>query len=241
MVTKEYIFMGIDVSKETLDISINGQHSKIKNTKQAISNFITTSIKKLDIANQEIKLCVLESTGGYEKISMKLLQQAGIAVHRAHPNRVHAFAKASNHFAKTDKLDSILLEKYAAFVATEQTGDIQISDVEEQLQLLKSIEFDLEMSVQGNQCRLHHLEGKAKVYVEKHIRFAQKQLEQIREDIDKLITEDEDLNKKRDLIISYKGVGKKIANVLLIALPAATRSCRKSCGTLRDTTTHATG
>ncbi|MDX5495139.1 MULTISPECIES: hypothetical protein [Rickettsiales] len=40
-----------------------------------------------------------------------------IAVHRAHPNRAYAFAKACNHFAKTDKLDAKLLEKYAEFIA----------------------------------------------------------------------------------------------------------------------------
>lgn len=211
--------MGIDVSKETLDISLNGKHSKINNKKKAISNFITTNIRKLDIAGQRIKLCVLESTGGYEKLSMKLLQEAEINVHRAHPNRVYAFAKVSNHFAKTDKLDAILLEKYAEFVADEQTGDIAISDIEEQLRLLKSIELDLEMNVQANQSRLHHLEGKARIYVKRQISFAKKQLQQIREDIDKLISGNDDLNKKRDLITSYKGVGKKTASVLLIALP----------------------
>nr|WP_250296783.1 hypothetical protein [Wolbachia endosymbiont of Oedothorax gibbosus] len=38
-----------------------------------------------------------------------MLQEHNIAVHRAHPNRVYAFAKACNHFAKTDKLDAKLL------------------------------------------------------------------------------------------------------------------------------------
>ncbi|WP_265034407.1 MULTISPECIES: hypothetical protein [unclassified Wolbachia] len=40
-----------------------------------------------------------------------------ITVHKAHPNRVYAFAKACNHFAKTDKLDAKLLEKYAEFIS----------------------------------------------------------------------------------------------------------------------------
>ena len=34
-----------------------------------------------------------------------------------------------------------------------------------------------------------------------------------------MITEDDDLNKKRDVITSYNGIGKKTASVLLIALP----------------------
>ncbi len=47
------IFMGVDVSKETLDISINGKHKRIANVSDAISKFIETNIVDLPI-----KLCV---------------------------------------------------------------------------------------------------------------------------------------------------------------------------------------
>ncbi len=92
------VFIGIDVSKETLDISINNKHQRIENVERAISEFI-----KSKIVNVFVRLCVVESTGGYEKLVIKLLREYNIAVHRAHPNRVYAFAKACNHFAKTDK------------------------------------------------------------------------------------------------------------------------------------------
>ncbi len=77
------VFVGIDVSKETLDISINNKHQRIENAERAISEFI-----KSKMANVFVKLCVVESTGGYEKLVIKLLQEHNIAVHRAHPNRV---------------------------------------------------------------------------------------------------------------------------------------------------------
>ncbi len=118
MTEENKLFIGIDVSKATLDISMNKKHYKIKNTDEAITDFI-----KSVIASNKIKLCVLESTGGYERLVMKKLQEWDIAVHRTHPNKVYAFAKASNHFAKTDKLDAILLEKYAIFVSNEEKGD----------------------------------------------------------------------------------------------------------------------
>lgn len=40
-------FMGVDVSKETLDISINGKHKRIANMNDAISGFIETNIVDL--------------------------------------------------------------------------------------------------------------------------------------------------------------------------------------------------
>ena len=103
MSTKDNIFIGIDVSKENLDIAINSKHFKIKNNAKDISKFIKLNILE---CREQIKLCVLESTGGYEKLSMKLLQQIGVAVHRAHPNKVYAFAKVKGHFAKTDNTKS---------------------------------------------------------------------------------------------------------------------------------------
>ena len=216
MQENDKLFMGIDVSKDTLDIYLNKKHFKIKNESRLISSFIKLEILKKSLF---IKLCVLESTGGYEKLVMKLLQQSGISVHRAHPNRVHSFAKTANHFAKTDKLDAILLAKYAKFISEEQFGDIIISDVCEELQALRAVECDLEMSIQANKNRLHHLDNKALSYVKKQLVFAEKQLSQIRTDIDKVIDDDSELTKKRNIITSYKGVGKKTANVLLIALP----------------------
>lgn len=51
--------MGIDVSKATLDISVRGKHIKINNSRAAINSFINGQLAGVDI-----RLCVLESTGG---------------------------------------------------------------------------------------------------------------------------------------------------------------------------------
>lgn len=210
------LFIGIDVSKHTLDIYLNGKSYKIKNSSSAIINFIKINVRQL-ISN--VKLCVLESTGGYEKLVMKLLQKSGIRVHKAHPNKVYAFAKAKGHFAKTDKLDAILLSQYAAFVADGELGDEMLSETQEQLKDLKSIEVDLLLSIEANKHRLEHLQGKAQLYLKKQITFCEKQLKQIRLEIDKLIELDEVLSRKRAIITSYKGVGKRVSSILLIALP----------------------
>lgn len=229
MSIQDNVFMGIDVSKDYLDIHFALKHFKIKNDLKNISNFI-----KLDLfaANVTIKLCVLESTGGYEQLVMKLLQQNGIKVHRAHPNKVYAFAKVKGHFAKTDKLDSVLLEQYAAFIVDVEVGDEVISTTQEELKALKSIEIDLQANIQANKNRLHHLSGKAQAYLKKQIKFCEKQIEQIRKDITNIIDQDEALSKKQELIISYKGVGKKTANMLLIELPELGKLTNKAIASL---------
>ncbi|WP_375326495.1 transposase [Candidatus Tisiphia endosymbiont of Nemotelus uliginosus] len=59
-----------------------------------------------------------------------------------------------------------------------------------------------------------------------------KQLEQIRKDIEALITQDDNLSKKQEIITSYKGVGKKIARVLLIELPELGKLSNKEISSL---------
>nr|WP_264337263.1 MULTISPECIES: hypothetical protein [unclassified Wolbachia] len=71
------VFMGIDVSKKTLDISIDNKHQRIENEERAISEFIRSRMTN----NIFVKLCAVESTGGYEKLVIKLLREHNIAVH----------------------------------------------------------------------------------------------------------------------------------------------------------------
>lgn len=229
MSKEDNIFMGVDVSKDHLDIYYNSKHEKIRNNIKAIRDFIRFELRGKDVA---IRLCVVESTGGYEKVIMKLLQESGIMVHRAHPNKVYAFAKAKGHFAKTDRLDSVLLEQYAAFIADNVTGDEIISELQEELKALKAIETDLEIALQANKNRMHNLQGRALSYLKKQIKFYEKQLEQIRKDIDILISEDDNLSKKQKIITSYKGVGKKTASVLLIELPELGKLTNKEIASL---------
>ncbi|TNK94383.1 hypothetical protein OUY_01810 [Wolbachia endosymbiont of Leptopilina clavipes] len=82
-----------------------------------------------------------------------MLREYNIAVHRAHPNRVYAFAKACNHFAKTDKLDAKLLEKYAEFITkNDEVIEYIVSQKQEEL---RAIERNLNDEVHANKCRLH--------------------------------------------------------------------------------------
>lgn len=216
MSPKDNIFIGIDVSKATLDISLSGKHFQIKNTKEALSYFINETIILKKIMPT---LVCLESTGGYEIVAIQCFQNGCIPVHRAHPNRVHAFAKASGHFAKTDKLDAKLLEKYAAFVCHEEKGDEPVSEASYELRQLRAIERNLMEDLHACQCRVKTSLGKAIKHLRCQIKFIQKQIEKVREDIEQTISSNVQLKQKRDLLMSYKGVARQISNSLVAELP----------------------
>jgi len=227
MEKKDKIFIGIDVSKSSLDISFNGKHSKIQNTFEAISSFI-----KDDIADIKITLCVLESTGGYEKLVTKVFQESGIPVHRVHPNVIKSFGRASKYFAKTDKIDARLLEKYALFVSEEQLGDEPISDIQEALKGLRSLECNLEQSLHMYQCSIKHLTGQARKYAEEHIDHIKAQLQAIDTDIANIIKSDKDIIRKVEIMQSLKGIGFKTARVLITELPELGKISKKEIASL---------
>ncbi|BET30989.1 MAG: transposase [Wolbachia endosymbiont of Ephestia elutella] len=159
-----------------------------------------------------------------------MLQEHSIVVHRAHPNRVYAFAKACNHFAKTDKLDAKLLEKYAEFITkNDEVVECIVSQKQEELKELRAIERNLS---DANMCRLHNVTGKARKYIVKQIEFAKKQLEQVRQDIEDIIDSDPGLKEKSKLLTSYKGIGRKIASILLIEVPELGRLDNKEIACL---------
>ena len=216
MNTNYNTFVGVDVSKATLDISLSGKHFKINNTEKALSLFIEEEIVKKNIT---LKLICLESTGGYEICAIKCFNKNNLPIHRAHPNRVHAFASASGHFAKTDKLDAGLLEKYAAFVCNEESGDEPISENSYQLRELRSVERNLSDSLHAYQCRIKHLHGKAACHIQVQINFILKQIIKVRKNIDEIIESDKQLIRTREILMSFKGVGQQVSNTLITELP----------------------
>lgn len=213
--TENKIFMGIDVSKETLDISLNQKHYKIANSEKGIKGFIDKHSKLL----RAVKLCALEATGRYEVLVMTMLQKHGLPVHRANPLHVKNFARASNQKAKTDKIDAYLLEKYAIFVQDTENGDPVITDTYVALQQLRTVERSLEDELHGHKCRLAHFSGVAKKITDKQINACEKQLIAVRTEIDRVIKADAKLHTKKQAMLKVKGIGSQIANVLICDMP----------------------
>lgn len=216
MIQVSSTFIGIDVSKATLDISLAKKHFKIENSSEAICTFIHN-----EILNKQIKptLVCLESTGGYEISAMKSFQHVGIPVHRAHPNKVYAFAKAAGHFAKTDKLDAQLLEKYAFFVSDLQKGDAPRTDTFYYLHALRQIEIDLMENIHATQCRIKMGDSSIFNHLARQLTFFENELEIVRNDIEETIRSNKEFMEKRELMISIPGIGKQISNALLADLP----------------------
>lgn len=102
--TSQYI--GIDVSKSTLDVYLrpSGQVIQVSNNDAGLQQLSMQLPAASDVGR-----VVLESTGGYERQAAICLSQQGYAVCIINARQSRHFAKACNQLAKTDKVDAQLL------------------------------------------------------------------------------------------------------------------------------------
>ena len=103
----EYLYVGVDVGKNFLDVFYLNKTIQIPNTSEEIQLFLS----KLDRMQNLNFIC--EATGGYEQLMVQTLKKEKISFAIVHPNKVRAFAKSSGILGKTDKIDAKLIYEFA--------------------------------------------------------------------------------------------------------------------------------
>jgi transposase len=110
MEQKNYI--GIDVSKDTLDVSIyqSSQRWGFPNDQKGISNLISL------LNDHSPELVVLEATSSYEVPLAAELGINRIPTAVVNPRQVRDFARSAGILAKTDTLDAMVIARFAATI-----------------------------------------------------------------------------------------------------------------------------
>lgn len=103
-------FIGIDVSKERLDVHLHpaGRAFSAANTPAGFAALIAR-FRRLGVG-----AIGFEASGGYEKRAANALAAAGFTVHILDPAQVRCFARAMKSLAKTDAIDAAMIARYVA-------------------------------------------------------------------------------------------------------------------------------
>ena len=107
------IFVGVDVSKATLDVyqPDTKELMKIENSEDAIKSLCSQLEKK-----KRQVMVVMEGTGGYEYLLLRALASHKLDAAVINPRRVRDFAKGIGLDAKTDPIDAKVISRYAEVV-----------------------------------------------------------------------------------------------------------------------------
>jgi transposase len=213
------VFVGVDVSKETLDVHVlvpdtpqNAGTFSVPNTSAGIS----TLAQKLK--PYHVQLLVVESTGGYERRLVIELLTAGLVVAVINPTRARRFAEAMGTLAKTDRVDAHVLAQFAMRLEprpSEKPSPQQVLLDElltrrRQLISMRTMELNRQGQAVG---------ALAVRQIKHHLKHLEKQIAQIDDELDQLIDNDPQWRKRVKLIDSVPGIGKTIAYRLVAELP----------------------
>lgn len=105
------IFVGIDVSKATLEVALDdkGGTQTLANDEAGHKALLAV----LQAHQHSVAVVLLEATGGLEQPAAALLCASGFAVMVINPRQSHDFAKAMGYLAKTDSTDARALSHFA--------------------------------------------------------------------------------------------------------------------------------
>ncbi len=109
MMMMEAVYVGIDVSKEWLDVAIWPGAESFRVGNQAVR--VAELAERLRAVNP--RAVVLESSGGLEALAASELHSAGLTVAVVNPRQVREFARALGAIGKTDRLDALVLAQFA--------------------------------------------------------------------------------------------------------------------------------
>lgn len=215
----ELIFVGIDVSKATLEVALDD-----KAKTQTLGNDeagLKTLIDQLKVLGDRVGVVLLEATGGLEQPAAAALCASGFAVMVVNPRQAHDFAKALGYLAKTDSTDAKALSHFAR--------TLHASDKRERLLYkLPTPEQEILLAMvtrrgqlvgmrvaEGNRLSVAHKSQRKSITT--ILKMLDRQIGQIDDDAGRQLKEH--FNDKLALLKGLKGVGPGTQSMLMAALP----------------------
>ena len=223
----EAIVVGIDVSKNTLDVHVHpaGEAFTVARNADGIDALIAR------IAPLGIHAVAVEATGGFETVVAASLGGAGLPVIVVNPAQVRAFAQALGKRAKTDPINAAVIARFVE-ATKPQIRPLPDEDTRVLADLVARRRQIIQMIVAEKQ-RERQLPGRAlKKSVARLIKALEKELTVLDTGIDDSVRGSPVWREKEDLLQSVPGVGKVVARSLLAELPELGTLTRRQVASL---------
>jgi transposase len=226
MATSSGTYVGIDVSKDKLDVAIFGEKLawQVENTKEGIQKLVQQMQKICP------ELVVVEATGGYQRAVVDALFQAGLGVVMVNPARVRQFARACGLLAKTDKLDAFVLAEFGQRVQPKRYEGK--SEAEKQLNAWLVRRKQVEEMLKAEQNRLRTISPALHSSLERIIAILKEEKKRIDEQIQQFLNEHKAWHEQSEILTSAPGVGMVTTATLLAELPELGKMDRKKIAAL---------
>ncbi len=211
--TKEAVYVGVDVAKDTLDVADSGS----RETRQFLNDPQCIAQAVQHIASLQPAGIILEATGNLEMPLAAALQAECLSVVIINPRQVRDFARATGALAKTDAIDARILALFGLRIKPEMRP-LPDKQAREMRSLLTRRRQLMEMLV-AERNRLSRADEDVRPNIKDHIKWLKEALSDINNDLERRIQSSPSWHEKDNLLRSVPGIGKVVSTTLLIELP----------------------
>ena len=223
----DIITVGIDVSKDRLDIAVRPSGEAFVVERNA------AGLERLAARLRELAphIVALEATGGFETIAAAALAAVELPVVVVNPVQIRAFAKAIGQRAKTDPIDAAVIAHFAEATRPEprplpdEATRLLADLMARRRQIIEMIGAERQRERRVTIPRLCKS-------IARLIKALEKELTSLDADIDDTVRGSPAWRDKEDLLASVPGIGPVIARTLLAELPELGRLGRRQIAAL---------
>jgi transposase len=210
----EPIYVGIDVSKDRLDVAVlpSGEAFVVSRDAAGLDELLAR------LRPAGVALVALEATGGFETVVAATLGAAGLPVAVVNPAQVRAFAKAVGQRAKTDAIDARLIARFAATTRPE-ARPLPDEATRRLADLVGRRRQIIAMIVAERQRQKRFTERRLQQSISRLLEALQRELSEVEAEIDGDVRGSPAWRAKEDLLASVPGVGPVIARTLMAEMP----------------------
>jgi transposase len=208
------IFVGIDVSKDRLDVHVlpAGEAFAVARNGEGLAA-LNERLGALGAA-----VIAIEATGGFETVAAASLAGAGLPVVVVNPAQVRAFAQALGKRAKTDPIDAAVIARFAA-ATTPEVRPLPDEQTRALADLVARRRQIVQMIVAERQREKRATVRRLRRSIERLLAALEKELNEIDKALDDAVRGSPAWRQNEDLLKSVPGVGSVIARTLMAELP----------------------
>jgi transposase len=218
--------VGLDIAKAHIDVGTwpEGRHWQVPNDTDGIARLVE------ELAALAPGCIVLEASGGYEQEAAATLAAAGLPVVVVNPRQVRDFAKSTGQLAKTDRLDALVLARFADAVKPEirQLPDAAATELRDLL--VRRTQLVTMKTAEKN--RLKTAGPAVRTHIKTHIAWLEEQVDELDRELRNRLKASPIWREKEQLLRSVKGIGPVASITLLAVLPELGRLSRKEIASL---------
>ena len=205
--------VGVDVSKERLEISIRplSKRFSVANDPAGHEELVRA------LVGLPISRIVLEATGGYEADAALVLSRATLPVCVVNPRQVRDFKKSTGQLAKTDVIDADVLAHFGEAICPEvrPLPDDAVS-------ALSALVARRRQLVEMRTAEINRLEKNPVPMIAKrirgHIAWLEKEIQRVEDELDRTIKSSPLFSRKSATLTAVEGIGPRTSACLLADL-----------------------